>query len=329
MLSAADVHELLGFGECVAAMRGALTGLASGRAFQPLRTIVATDRAPGLMGLMPAYLPAGPGPAGRAAYGLKAICITPGNPAAGLDAHQGLVLVSDGQTGEPLAVLNASAVTEIRTAAMSVLAADVLARPGAADLAVIGTGRQARAHVLAFSQTRDLRRVRIAGRTPERAAAFAAALQPEVTVEVTACGTAAAAVEGAGIIVTATSSATPVLHRAWICAGAHVSAVGACLPTARELDTATVAGGVLFADRRESLLQESGDYRLAVADGRAGPGHIRAELGEVLLGTAPGRASATEITIFESLGLAVEDLAAAQAAYQKAAAAGAGQWADF
>jgi len=332
VLSAPDVHELLGYGQCADAMRAALAALASGRAGQPLRTIVRFAAAPGLMGLMPAYLPAEQ-PAdqseARAAYGLKAICITPANPAAGLDTHQGIVLLSDGQTGEPLAVLNASAITEVRTAAVSVVATDLLARPGAADLAVIGTGVQARAHVLALSQTRPLRRVRVAGRTPDRAAAFAAALQPEVTAQIVACPSAQDALSGADIIVTATSSAQPVLRRDWIAGGAHINAVGACLPAARELDSATVADAVLFADSRESLLAESGDYLLAAADGQAGPGSIRAELGEVLTGAAPGRSGDDEITVFESLGLAVEDLAAAMTVYQAAAGRDAGQWVEF
>jgi ornithine cyclodeaminase len=322
VLSARDVHELLGFAECGDAVAAGLIALACGQAEQPLRVIVAPAAAPGLIGLMPAYLTGG-------AYGLKALCITPGNPAAGLDTHQGLVLLSDGQTGEPLAVLNASAVTEIRTAAVSVVATQALGRPGADDLAVIGTGVQARAHVLAFAQARPLRRIRVAGRDPDRAAAFAAALAPEIGTEIAACATAAEAVAGADIIVTATSSAEPVLRRAWISAGAHINAVGACLPTARELDSATVAGAALFADSRVGLLAEAGDYLLARADGPVGPGHLRAELGAVLAGTAAGRANDDEITVFESLGLAVEDLAAAQHAYQKAAVTGVGQWVDF
>jgi len=338
VLSAADVHELLGYGDCVAAMREALAGLAGGQAYQPLRAIIAPPAAPGLIGLMPSYLSAqrdepaeaGAGAAARGeagAYGLKALTITPGNPAAGRDAHQGLVLVSDGRTGEPLAVLNASAVTEIRTAAVSVLATDVLGAPGAADLAVIGTGVQARSHILAFSQTRELRRIRVAGRSPERAREFAGALGPQGGVPVTPCALARDAVIGADIIVTATSSAEPVLDRAWISDGAHLNAVGACLPHTRELDTATVAAGALFADSEESLVSEAGDYRLA-ADGLPAD-HFRGELGRVLTGEVPGRASAAEITIFESLGLAVEDLAAGLAAYRRAAATGAGQWVSF
>jgi ornithine cyclodeaminase/alanine dehydrogenase-like protein (mu-crystallin family) len=329
VLSASDIHQLLGYGQCADAMRTALGALASGRASQPLRSIVRFPAAPGLMGLMPARLAAGPSPASPAAYGLKAICITPGNPALGLDTHQGIVLLSDDQTGKPLAVLNASAITEIRTAAVSVLATDVLAGPGAGDLAVVGTGVQARAHVLAFARTRPLRRVRVAGRTPDRAEAFAAALQPELPTKIIASPSVPDAVAGADIIVTATSSAEPVLRRDWIAAGAHINAVGACLPAARELDSATIAGAALFADSRESLLAESGDYLLAVADGLAGPGSVRAELGGVLSGQAPGRESDQEITVFESLGLAVEDLAAGQAVYRAAAGGAAGQWVEF
>jgi ornithine cyclodeaminase len=324
VLSAPDVHELLRYPDCVAVMRSALSALAAGQADQPLRVIIRPAGAAGLMGLMPAYLAGG-----EAAYGLKAVTVTPGNPAAGLDAHQGVVLVSDGPTGVPVAVLNASAITEIRTAATSVLATDLLARPGAGDLAVIGTGVQARAHIRAFSQTRELRRIRVAGRDPARAAKFAAALAPEIAVPVTACPDAAAAVAGADIIVTATSSAEPVLRRAWIADGAHVNAVGSSLPSARELDGALVGAAALYCDSRAGLASESGDYRQAVAEGQAGPQVIRGELGEVLAGTAPGRASDAEITVFKSLGLAVEDLAAALRVCELAAAAGAGQVTDF
>jgi ornithine cyclodeaminase/alanine dehydrogenase-like protein (mu-crystallin family) len=326
VLSAIDVHQLLGYGDCVAAVRDALAELAAGQAYQPLRVIVSAPDAPGLMGLMPVHAPVG-------GYGLKAICITPSNPAAGLDAHQGIVLLSDGQTGEPLAVLNASAVTEIRTAAASVLATGLLARPDAGDLAVIGTGVQARAHIRAFSEAWPLRRVRVAGRDPARAAALAADLAPSGLlpggVPLTACASAREAVAGADIIVTATSSARPVLALPWIAPGAHVNAVGACLPLARELDGATIAAAALFGDSRESVTSESGDYRLALAEGLIGPDHLQATLGELLAGTAPGRAHDDEITVFESLGLAVEDLAAARAAYAAALASGAGQRVSF
>jgi ornithine cyclodeaminase/alanine dehydrogenase-like protein (mu-crystallin family) len=320
VLSGRDVHALLGYRECANAMREALAALQDGRAQMPLRTVIRPEGAAGLVGLMPSYLDD---------YGLKAICITTANPAAGLDTHQGVVLVSRGATGEPLALLNASAVTEIRTAAVSVVATDLLARPEADVLAVIGTGVQARSHVLALQEARDLREIRLAGRSEERAERLAASLRDEVAAPVIACGSVPDAVAGAGIVVTATSSATPVLESGWLAPGTHINAVGACLPTDRELDTATVASGVLFADRRDSLLTESGDYVLAAAEGAVSPAQIRAELGQILVGEAPGRQAADEITIFESLGLAIEDLAAARCAYDQAAATGGGTWVEF
>ena len=344
VLSASDVHALLGYRECADAMRDALTGLSAGRAQQPRRSIIKPEGAAGFMALMPSYLAgdvaaasaAGQGEAGlpgEAVYGLKAICITPANPAAGLDTHQGVVLLSDGCTGEPLALLNASAVTEIRTAAVSVIATDTLAIPGADRLAVIGTGVQARAHIKALDATRQLTEIRVAGREHTRTMQFAASFGGQTKAPVRALPSASEAVAGADLIVTATSSAQPVLQYDWIAPGAHINAVGACLPHQRELDTATVAAGVLFADRRDSLLAESGDYLLAAAEGAVSEQHLRAELGEVLTGAAPGRGSAAEVTIFESLGLAIEDLAAAACAYRNAIRAGSdspqGFWVSF
>jgi ornithine cyclodeaminase len=328
VLSGEQVHNLLGYAQCADAMRAALTALQSGAAQQPLRTVLRPDGAAGLVALMPSYL-AGEPPSAEPAYGLKAICITPSNPAAGLDTHQGVVLVSSGATGEPLALLNASAVTEIRTAAVSVVATQLLARPDADVLAVIGAGVQARAHALALDQASALTGIRFASRDAAKAAQLAASLAGQTRAPVRACESVQAAVAGAGIVVTATSSAQPVLDAAWLAPGTHLNAVGACLPHQRELDTATMARGVLFADRRESVLAEAGDYVLAAGEGAVGPENIRAELGELLTGQAAGRASADDITIFESLGLAIEDLAAARCAYEAAAAAGAGTWIDF
>jgi ornithine cyclodeaminase/alanine dehydrogenase-like protein (mu-crystallin family) len=334
VLSASDVHAALSFTECAEAMHEALLALSAGRAQMPLRTVTRPAGAAGLVALMPAYLSGAAGDEASATYGLKAICITPSNPAVGLDTHQGIVLLSSGDTGEPVALLNASAVTEIRTAAVSVVATDLLARTDATELAVIGTGVQARAHVLALDGARPLTAIRVAGRDPARAAEFAADLAGWTRVAVQACDTARDAVAGAGIVVTATSSAQPVLKRDWLEPGVHINAVGACLPTVRELDTATVAVAALFADRRDSLLTESGDYLLAAAEGAIGPDQIRAELGEVLAGSATGRAAAAEITIFESLGLAIEDLAAAAracaaATRSRGTAAQIGSWLQF
>jgi ornithine cyclodeaminase/alanine dehydrogenase-like protein (mu-crystallin family) len=317
----ADHHtrDLLGYSECADVMRQALGDLARGRIQQPLRTVVRPQDAAGFMGLMPAYSPDG--------YALKALCITPGNPAVGKDAHQGGVLLFAADTGEPLALINASALTEIRTAAVSAVATSLLATDGAAELGIVGTGVQGRAHARALAATRRLTGIRISGRDLARARDVAEELAGELDVPVRAFGSVPEAVDGAGIVVTATSSAQPVLRREWLAPGAHVNAVGACVPRDRELDTATMAEAALFADSRESVQNEAGDYLLAAQEGADNP--VRAELGELLTGTAPGRLGNDEITVFESLGLAAEDLAAACYLYQKAARLGAGTTADF
>ena len=217
VLAGHHVRELLPYRECADVMRAALTELARGQIQQPLRTIVRPRDAAGFMGLMPAYSPG-------AGYGLKAICITPGNPAIGKDAHQGGVLLFDVHTGEPLALVNASAVTEIRTAATSAVATDLLASPGAAELAIIGTGVQARAHAHAIAATRPLTGIRLAGRDLARTSAVAAELAGQLGLPVTAHDDAAAAVDGVGIVVTATTSPRPVLRREWLSPGTHVNA---------------------------------------------------------------------------------------------------------
>jgi ornithine cyclodeaminase/alanine dehydrogenase-like protein (mu-crystallin family) len=319
-----EVVGLMPMAECVALMREALVARAEGRVHQPLRTIVRPPDAAGVMGLMPAYA-SGP----RAAFGLKAICVFPGNASRGKDSHQGAVLLFGAETGELLAVVNASAVTAVRTAAVSALATDVLAREGASELAVVGAGVQARSHVEAMSCVRPVRRCRVAGRSAERTRALVEELRGRYEFPVEVSETVEEALRGADIIVTATNAAAPVLRREWVAAGAHVNAVGSCTPHTRELDAATVAASSLFVDSVESTVNEAGDYLLALREGAVGPEHIRAELGEVLTGAKPGRTSAEEVTLFKSLGLAVEDLAAAAFLYDRAKQTGAGTRVDF
>jgi ornithine cyclodeaminase len=306
--------------ECTDVMREALAELARGQIQQPLRTVVRLRDSAGFMGLMPAYSPG-------AGYGLKAICITPGNPAIGKDAHQGGVLLFDVHTGEPLALVNASAVTAIRTAATSAVATGLLAGPRAAELAIIGTGVQGQAHAHAIAATRPLTGIRLVGRDLARTRKVAAELAGQLGLPVTSHDVVADAVAGAGIVVTATTSPRPVLRREWLSPGTHVNAVGACLPADREIDTAIMAEAAIFADSRESVSHEAGDFLLAAREGAVNP--VRAELGELLTGTAPGRAGDDEITVFESLGLAAEDLAAASYLYEKATRLGVGTAADF
>jgi ornithine cyclodeaminase len=238
-------------------------------------------------------------------------------------------MLFDGETGEMLAVINASAITAIRTAAVSALATRLLAREDAGDLAIIGAGVQARSHLGAMNCVRPLRRVRIAARSFENAKNFANEMQPHSAALIEPVAGAEAAVREADIIVTATTSRDPVIQREWISPGAHINAIGTFSPKAREVDTATIAAARLFVDRRESALNEAGDYLLAAQEGAIGPEHIRADLGEVLTGVHPGRTSPEEITVFKSLGLAIEDLAAAAHVYKKAQETNAGSWVEF
>jgi ornithine cyclodeaminase len=188
---------------------------------------------------------------------------------------------------------------------------------------------QARTHLEAMACVRPLRRVRVASRDPERARAFVHAQAPRYAFPLEAVASVEEAVRSADLVVTATSSPSPVLRREWVAAGAHLNVIGASLRDRREVDGATVAAASLFVDRRESTENESGDYLLALQDGAIREGHIRAELGEVLAGRHPGRTARDEITLFKSLGLAVEDLAAAALVYERAKAKGAGQWVEF
>jgi ornithine cyclodeaminase/alanine dehydrogenase-like protein (mu-crystallin family) len=324
LLSHDEVVALLPMEECIRLMRDALVSLAEGRVHQPLRTIVRPAGAAGVMGLMPAYASGA-----QAAFGLKAICIFPGNAARGKDSHQGAVLLFDAESGELLAVVNASAVTAVRTAAVSAVATQALAREDACELAVVGAGVQARTHVEAISHVRPLKRCRVASRSFEHARSLAEELRGRCVFPVEAVEAIEDALHGADLIVTATNSAEAVVRREWVSAGAHLNAVGACTPHTRELDAATVAASSLFVDSVESTVNEAGDYLLALKEGAIGPEHIRAELGEVLKGVRPGRTSAGEITLFKSLGLAVEDLAVAAYLYNKARETGAGTWVRF
>ncbi len=321
-LSHSDVLEALPPSECAEVMERALAAHARGEAYMPLRSMMRPPDAAGLMGLMPAWR--SDPEADGAVFSLKAICVIPSNPARGLDAHQGVVVLFDGESGVPTAILDASAVTEVRTAAVSAVATRVLAREDAGVLAIIGAGVQARAHLTAISLARALRSVTVY--SPTRAHAQAIADQgTSLGVESTVAGDAEEAVRGADLVVLATSSREPVLRREWLAAGAHVNAVGSSAPTTRELDTATVADSALFVDSRESLRNEAGEYLLAVREGAIpGEEHVRAELGEVLAGLREGRRDDSELTLFRSLGLAIEDLAAAEHAVSAARRLGLG-----
>ena len=319
-----QIRELLPMAECIELMADALAALARGEVYQPLRTIVRPPDARGLLGLMPAYRTGEQG-----AFGLKAICVFPENPVKGKDAHQGAVMLFSRETGELLALMNASEITAIRTAAISAVATRLLAREDAQQLAIIGAGVQARTHLTALAAVRPIKHARVTARNIEHAQQLASEMQPLLSFPIEPVGTNEEAVRGADVIVTATSSLEPVIDRNWISPGAHLNAIGTHSPNSREIDSATMALARIFVDRRESALNESGDYLLAAKEGLVTPESILAEIGELLIGTKTGRTSATEITLFKSLGLAIEDVVSADYLYKKAQSQNAGTWIDF
>ena len=302
-----DVRRLLPMADCIDLMADALAALARDEVLNPLRPIFRPPGDPSLMGLMPAHR------GGDAKlWSLKALTIFPGNSLRGLESHQGFVALFDGGTGTPTAIMNAAGITAVRTAAVSAVATKLLARDDVKTLAILGTGTQGRSHLEAMQVVRGFDRVVVwsaSGRSLDGAESVASAEE---------------AVRGADVICTVTSLAGPIVEREWLKPGVHINAVGASIPTTRELDTATVRDAALFVDRRESTLNESGDFLFAQRDGAIGPEHIRAELGEVVVGAAPGRTSPEEITVFKSLGLAVEDLTAAEYVLARAEAENAG-----
>jgi ornithine cyclodeaminase/alanine dehydrogenase-like protein (mu-crystallin family) len=302
-----DVRRLLPMDECIEVMAEALASLARGEVHNPLRFVVRPPDAQSLMGLMPAYRGGE-----RPLWGLKSVVIAPANAARGLDLHQGFVALFDGETGETRAIINAGGITAVRTAAVTGVATRLLARKGANTLAILGAGIQGKANLEAMRSVGSFDRVLAWSRTPGRATAELDGVEEVATVE--------EAVRDADVVVTATSAQEPILRREWLKRGAHVNAVGSSIPTTRELDTQTMADAALFVDRRESTVNEAGDFLFPQREGAIGPDHIRAEIGELLIGAAEGRRSDDELTVFKSLGLAVEDLAAAEHILQRAEA---------
>jgi ornithine cyclodeaminase/alanine dehydrogenase-like protein (mu-crystallin family) len=310
-----DVHRLLPVGDCIEEMARVLASLARGELHNPLRFVVRPPGAETLMGLMPAHR------GGAAAvWALKTICIAPGNRARGLDSHQGFVALFDGETGVLRGLANASAITAVRTAAVSAVATKLLARPESRTLAILGAGTQAHSHLDAMRAVIPFERVRVWSPTPGKASAL------EGVEEV---ASAEEAVRGADVVVTATAARDPIVRREWLADGVHVNAVGSSIPTARELDSATVAAASLYVDRRESAVNEAGDYLIPLREGAIGPEHILGEIGELLTGTVEGRRSASELTIFKSLGLAVEDLASVDFVLRRAEEEGVGVEVDL
>jgi alanine dehydrogenase len=343
LLTEADVRSVLTMEDLIETMKSALERFSHGRVTQPVRTVIPVQE-DAFLGVMPAFVRARASAETTAAHtataapdtalGAKLVTVFNGNHARGLDSHLASIVLMDPSTGALLALMDGRYITEARTAAVSAVSSQLLARKTAQSLAIIGSGVQARSHLEALSRVHHLRQVTVwSPHKPHRDrfvesanAALAAYRTPsnQSDPKVTAVEHAGEAVVGADIIVLVTSSPTPVLENGWVKPGAHVISVGACRPNQREMDPALVARARLYVDSRGAALVESGDVVLGMQEQRFGADHIVAELGELVAG-AIGRRSDTEVTVFKSLGLAVEDVTAAELAYRRAIARGVGQ----
>lgn len=312
-LSEADIRAVLPMQDLIGAMEAALAAFSSGQVVQPVRPVVEMGEA--------AWFAAMPGFVRHpAVLGAKLVAVIGANQARGLPTHRASILLLDPETGALIAVMDGRLITEMRTAAVSAVSAKYMARADAGVLAILGSGVQARSHLAALRLWRSFAEVRVWSPTPAHVRRFAA----DSPVPVRACRSAEEAVRDADIVVLATASATPVVDFEWVAPGVHVISVGACRPNQREMDPVLVADARIVVDSRTAALQESGDIVMALREGRIAQTRVLAELGEVVSGGAPGRTSDMEITIFKSLGLAVEDLAAAHLAYRRARELGKG-----
>lgn len=320
LLSDKDVATLLPMAECIDVMAEALRSVGKGESILPLRTVIRLPETTNAFASMPAVMGVG----SNASIGAKLITVFPGNDATPFDSHIGVVLLFDAEHGALQAIADASSITSIRTAAVSGLATRLLANEDANELGILGAGVLAMTHLDAVRAVRPIKRVRVWSRSGSRAVEFAERARKKHDIEIVVSDSARDAVSGAHVVCTVTSARTPVLEGSWIAPGTHINAVGASISSARELDSACVAMARLFVDRRESTMAESGDFLIPKSEGLFDDRHILGDLGDLLLKRAEGRTSKDQVTLFKSLGLAVEDVAAVRHIYDKARATGAG-----
>lgn len=318
LLTEQHVHALLPMADLIPAMESALAKFSSGEVLQPVRTVLTVGPTKAYYGLMPAYIPT------PASMGAKLVTVFGDNHKQGLPSHLATILLLDPETGALLALMDGRYITEARTAAVSAVSARFLARADASTLALVGSGVQARSHLEALQHVRQLKEVRVWSPRPQSREQFIADMSPRLGMPIHDAPSAEAAVRGADLIVIATASKTPVVDNAWVGDGAHVMCVGACRPDQREMEPALVKRGRLFVDSRAAALVESGDVVMNIKDGLFDNTHVRGEIGELVLGRAAGRIADGDVTIFKSLGMAVEDVVAADLVFRRASETGAG-----
>jgi alanine dehydrogenase len=313
IVNGADVRRALPMSDCIDAVDRAMRAFSSGGADVPLRTIMVLPGGRDFFGVMPGYLD---DPRG---LGAKILSVYPDNVSRGLSSHVGLVVLFDAKTGYPLAVMDAAEITAIRTAAASAVATRALARKDASHLAILGTGEQAVTHLEAVSKVRKLHTIRVWGRAVEKAQEFAQAQGSRLALKIDVATTAEEAVKSADIVCTVTASREPILNGAWLAAGVHVNLVGSSRPNAREADDDVVTRSRFFVDSRTSARAEAGELKHATEAGLVSESHVLGEIGEVLNGKVVGRIGNHDITVYKSLGVAAQDLAAAHVIYDRAA----------
>lgn len=322
LLTRRDIERAIPMADAIALVRDAFAALSAGHAEAPLRTAVRLPEHDGVTLVMPGYV--GPGDA----LAVKVVSVRNRNPARGLPRVNALVVLIDTATGEPTAVMNGRYLTALRTGAASGVATDLLARPDAAVLAVIGAGAQAREQIVAVAAVRPIRRVVVYARRPDGVRGLIEDMEPRMHatgIAFVAATSADAAVREADVVCAATTSLTPVFDGAALRPGTHVNGVGSYRPDMRELDVTTLQrADCLVVDQRSAALEEAGELMAAIAEGAIGPEAIRAELGEIVAGTTPGRVDADEITVFKSVGNAVQDAAVARAIWSRATQLGLG-----
>ena len=318
VLSRNDVKKLITMEQAIDAVGEAFAGFSRGEAAVPVRSVILIPEQQGWYGIMPAYL------AGSGAMGVKSVTVYRGNPAKGIPATLGVNLLLDPTTGVPLAVMEAGYLTGIRTAAASGVATRLMASPEASELALIGAGAQGRFHLTAMTAVRPIRKVRVYDAIREAAEWFRQEIQPSTEVIIEVVGSPEEAMRGADVIVTTSTSKTPVVELAWLKPGAHINGVGSHSPDAREIAGEVMAKARVVVDSREAALKEAGDLLMPIADGLTTAEHFADELGEVVDGKKPGRSSVDQITLFKTVGIAVQDMAVAKLVYDRAVAAGVG-----
>ncbi|HEX3913753.1 MAG TPA: ornithine cyclodeaminase family protein [Steroidobacteraceae bacterium] len=323
LLRGAEVRQLLPMTECIDLMQQTMIAVSEGRVVLPLRSILVMPGDRGMLGMMPGYL------AEPECFGVKLVSLIPRNKPPQYSSHLGLVLLFEAEHGRPVALLDAAEITAIRTAAASGLATRLLAQPEAGDLALLGAGEQACSHLEAMLCVRPLRRIRLWARDRDKARNFAKTEGARRRVSIETSATVAEAVAGADIICTTTKAREPILQGDWLTPGVHLNVVGSSIAAAAEIDTPAVVKSRFFVDCRNSTVNEGGEYLRALRAGAITPEHILGEIGEVANGTKEGRRSPLDMTLYKSLGIAPQDLAAAHHVLAKARAAGIGQMIDF